>query len=115
MTGPSPANNQSDVAPAAYLSIAFTREMDASTLDSAITIEPFVLFSVRLDPTDGRRAVLAPDSLLDPTTTYTVNISTAAGDAHANRPAHNQTPAVHTCPPPPLPRHTAITTTRPPS
>src|SRR5260370_11076108 len=103
MTGPSPANNQSDVAPAAYLSIAFTREMDASTLDSAITIEPFVLFSVRLDPTDGRRAVLAPDSLLDPTTTYTVNISTAALDAHGNRLDHNQTYLFHTTPvlPPP--------------
>ncbi len=104
MTGSSPANNQSDVDPASYLSIDFTREMDASTLDSAITIEPFVLFSVRLDPTDGRRAVLAPDSLLDPTTTYTVNISTAALDAHGNRLDHNQTYVFHTGPALPL-RH----------
>ena len=104
VTGSSPANNQSDVDPASYLSIDFTREMDASTLDSAITIEPFVLFSVRLDPTDGRRAVLAPDSLLDPTTTYTVNVTTAALDAHGNRLDHNQSYVFHTGPALPL-RH----------
>jgi dipeptidyl aminopeptidase/acylaminoacyl peptidase len=48
--------------------------------------------------------VLAPDSLLDPTTTYTVNISTAALDAHGNRLDHNQTYVFHTGPALPL-RH----------
>ncbi len=90
VTGSSPANNQSDVDPASYLSIDFTRDMDASTLEGAISIEPFVRFSARLDPTDGRRAVLAPDTLLDPSTTYTVNVTTAALDAHGNRLDHNQ-------------------------
>src|SRR5260370_10755188 len=85
MTGSSTANNQNDVDLASYLSIDFTREMDASTLRGAITIEPFVSFAVRLDPTDGRRAVLAPDSLLDPSTAYTVDVTTAALDAHGNR------------------------------
>ncbi len=104
VTGSNPANNQSDVDPASYLSIDFTREMDASTLEGAITIEPFVRFSARLDPTDGRRAVLAPDALLEPSTTYTVNVTTAALDAHGNRLDHNQTYAFHTGPALPL-RH----------
>src|ERR1700730_2024810 len=71
LAGSSPANNESDVDPASYLSIDFSREMDASTLASAITIVPFVPFSVRLDPTDSRRAVGAPDSLPDPYPTHT--------------------------------------------
>jgi Big-like domain-containing protein len=104
VTGSIPANNQSDVDPASYLSIDFTREMDASTLEGAITIEPFVRFSARLDPTDGRRAVLAPDALLEPSTTYTVNVTSAALDAHGNRLDHNQTYAFHTGPALPL-RH----------
>jgi Big-like domain-containing protein len=104
LTGSNPANNQSDVDPASYLSIDFTREMDASTLEGAITIEPFVRFSARLDPTDGRRAVLAPDALLEPSTTYTVNVTTAALDAHGNQLDHNQTYAFHTGPALPL-RH----------
>lgn len=104
VTGSSPANNQSNVDPASYLSIDFTREMDASTLNGAITIEPFVSFAVRLDPTDGRRAVLAPDSLLDPATTYTVNVTTAALDAHGNRLDRNQSLIFQTGPSVPL-RH----------
>jgi dipeptidyl aminopeptidase/acylaminoacyl peptidase len=96
VTGSSPANNQNDVDPASYLSIDFTREMDASTLIGAITIEPFASFAVRLDPTDGRRAVLAPDSLLDPSTSYTVDVTTAALDAHGNRLDRNQSFVFHT-------------------
>ncbi len=85
-----PANNESDVDPASYLSIDFTREMDASTLGSSITIEPSIPFSVRLDPADAKRAVVAPDLLLDPSTTYTVDVSTAALDAHGNQLYRNQ-------------------------
>src|SRR5260370_27374542 len=64
--------------------------MDASTLGSAITIEPSVPFSVRLDPADAKRAVVAPGLLLDPSTTYTVAVSTAAIDAHGNQLYRNQ-------------------------
>ena len=81
----SPANDEADVDPASYLSIDFTREMDATTLASAITIEPSVPFSVRLDPTDAKRAVIAPEALLDPSTIYAVDVSTAALDAHGNQ------------------------------
>src|SRR5260370_33091979 len=53
-------------------------------------MELFVSFAVRPDPTDGRRAVLAPDSLLDSSTAYTVDVTTAAFDAHGNRLDRNQ-------------------------
>ncbi|HWO92807.1 MAG TPA: Ig-like domain-containing protein [Methylomirabilota bacterium] len=99
-----PANNESDVDPASYLSIDFTREMDASTLGSAITIEPSIPFSVRLDPADAKRAVVAPDLLLDPSTTYTVDVSTAALDAHGNQLYRNQSFVFTTGPSRPL-RH----------
>lgn len=96
LAGSTPANNESDVDPASYLSIDFTREMDPSKLSSAITIQPFVPFTVRLDPTDARRAVVAPDTLLDPSTTYTVDVSTAALDAHGNQLDRDQTVVFHT-------------------
>jgi hypothetical protein len=96
LAGSSPANNERDVDPASYLSMDFSREMDATTLASAITIVPFVPFSVRLDPTDGRRAVVAPDSLLDPSTTYTVEVGTAALDAHGNQLDRDQSFVFHT-------------------
>jgi hypothetical protein len=99
-----PANSESDVDPASYLSIDFTREMDASTLGSAITIEPSLPFSVRLDPADAKRAVVAPDLLLDPSTTYTVDVSTAALDVHGNQLFRNQSFVFTTGPSRPL-RH----------
>jgi hypothetical protein len=80
-----PANNEGGVDPASYVSIDFSREMDVSTLAGAITIEPAVPFAVRLDPTDSRRAIVVPGSLLDPQTSYAVNISTVALDAHGNQ------------------------------
>ncbi len=64
--------------------------MDASTLGSAITTEPSIPFSVRLDPADAKRAVVATDLLLDPSTTYTVDVSTAALDVHGNQLYRNQ-------------------------
>lgn len=88
VTGSSPADNETNVDPSSYISIDFNREMDASSLEGAITIEPYVPFSVQLDPTDGRRAVIAPFSLLVPSTTYTVSVSSAALDAHGNQLDH---------------------------
>ncbi len=99
-----PGNSESDVDPASYLSLDFTREMDASTLGGAITIEPSVPFSVRLDPADAKRAVVAPDLLLDPSTSYTVDVSTAALDLHGNQLYRNQSFVFTTGPSHPL-RH----------
>src|SRR5258708_17114441 len=78
--------------------------MDASTLGSSITIEPSIPFSVRLDPADAKRAVVAPDLLLDPSTTYTVDVSTAALDAHGNQVYRNKSFVFTTGPSRPL-RH----------
>jgi len=110
VTGSTPANLERDVDPASYVSIDFTREMDAATLRSAINIVPSVPFSVRLDPTDSRRAVIAPDSLLDPSTTYTVIVSTAALDAHGNQLFRDQTFAFQTGLARPLHHWVAFTT-----
>ena len=80
-----PANNEGGVDPASYVSIDFSREMDGPSLAGAITIQPAVPFAIRLDPTDSRRAIVVPGSLLDPQTSYTVYISTVALDAHGNQ------------------------------
>lgn len=80
-----PGDNEKDVDPASYISIDFSREMDVSTLAGAITVGPVVPFTVRLDPNDGRRAIVVPGSLLNPGTLYTVWISTAALDSHGNQ------------------------------
>lgn len=98
VAGSIPANDENNVDPASYLSIDFTREMNPSTLAGAITIEPFVPFSVRLEPTDARRAVVAPDTLLDPSTAYTVNVAKSALDAHGNELDRTATFLFHTGP-----------------
>jgi hypothetical protein len=85
VTGTAPSNSEGDVDPSSYISIDFSREMDVSMLESAITIEPIVPFTVRLDPADARRAVVVPGSLLDPNTTYKVDVSSAALDTHGNQ------------------------------
>jgi hypothetical protein len=96
VAGSTPSNSQTEVDPSSYLSIDFTREMDATSLAGAITMVPSLPFSVRLDPSDAKRAVISPDSLLAPSTTYTVDISTGALDAHGNQLDRNQTFVFHT-------------------
>jgi hypothetical protein len=80
-----PANGESGVDPAAYLTIDFTRDMNGATLRGAITITPQTPFSVRLDPADGRRAIIAPSALLQPSTSYAVTVTTNALDADGNQ------------------------------
>ncbi len=80
-----PADGDSGVDPAAYLTMDFTREMDAATLGSALTFNPTVPFSVRLDPTDGRRAIIAPSELLAPGSKYQLAVNTAALDIDGNQ------------------------------
>src|ERR1700674_4662129 len=74
--GSSPANGESGVAPAACLAINFSRDMSGASLQGAVTIAPSAPFSVRLDPTDGRRAIIAPATLLNPSTAYAIAITT---------------------------------------
>jgi hypothetical protein len=91
-----PANAEGGVDPAAYLILNFTRDMNGASLQGAITITPPVPFNVRLDPADGRRAVIAPSSLLTPSTTYTIGVTTAALDADGNQLVHAQSLAFNT-------------------
>lgn len=81
----SPSNGDTGVDPAAYLTMDFSREVDASTLRSALTINPSVPFNVRLDPTDGRRAIIAPSGLLAPSAKYELAVNTAAIDIDGNQ------------------------------
>ena len=90
LTGSSPTNGDGAVDPAAYLSLDFTREMNAETLKSAIAISPNVPFGVRLDTADGRRVIIAPSQLLTAATTYQVLVNTAAMDVDGNQLARNE-------------------------
>jgi hypothetical protein len=85
LAGATPADAERGVDPAAYLALDFTRDMDAASLPGAITITPTVPFAVRLDPADGRRAIIAPAQLLEPSTTYTIAVSVSALDADGNQ------------------------------
>ena len=80
-----PANNDSGVDPAAYLTISFTHAMNLASIKSAINITPSVPFNVRLDPADNRRAIIAPSRLLAPTSTYEVGVFANARDVDGNQ------------------------------
>jgi len=96
LAGSTPANGERGVDPAAYLALNFSREMTGSSLAGAITITPSAPFSVRLDPADGRRAIIAPDALLRPSTAYSIAITTAGLDADGNHLAGTETVAFTT-------------------
>jgi hypothetical protein len=85
VAGANPADGATGVDPADYLTVDFTHPMDAASLRSAITFTPAVPFSVRLDPTDSRRAIVAPDSLLQAGTTYRLLVTTGALDVDGNQ------------------------------
>jgi Bacterial Ig-like domain len=85
LAGSTPADHEVGIDPAAYLAIDFTREMNPSTLRSAFTFNPSIPFNVRLDPADGRRAIIAPSQLLAPNTIYQLAVNTAALDIDGNQ------------------------------
>ncbi|HEV2475847.1 MAG TPA: Ig-like domain-containing protein [Candidatus Dormibacteraeota bacterium] len=85
LSASAPADGEGSVDPAAYLSLDFSRAMDATSLKSAIAMSPSVPFDVRLDPGDGRRAIIAPSELLAPSTGYRLLVNTAALDSDGNQ------------------------------
>ncbi|MEA2628741.1 MAG: hypothetical protein QOJ10_1201 [Chloroflexota bacterium] len=85
LAGSAPGNGEAGVDPAAYLVLNFSRDMAGASLSSAITIAPSAPFTIRLDPADGRRAIIAPAALLQSGTTYTVAVADAASDADGNQ------------------------------
>lgn len=84
LTGSSPAAGDLSVDPAAYISLSFTRAMDLRSLPPTISVSPSVAFSLRQDPSDARRVILAPEALLAPNQPYTVAVTQDARDAHGN-------------------------------
>ena len=109
--GSVPANGDSGVDPAAYLSVDFSRDMNGPSLQRAVSISPPVPFSVRLNPTDGRRAIIAPSTLLQPSTPYAITVTGTALDADGNRLAADTTIAFTTGPIRQLHNWIAFTTT----
>ena len=108
--GSAPANGENGVDPAAYLTVDFTRDMNATSLQRAISISPPVPFSVRLNSTDGRRAIIAPATLLEPSTAYTIMVTSTALDADGNRLSADQSIAFTTGPIRPLHNWVAFAT-----
>ncbi|TME42387.1 MAG: hypothetical protein E6I61_02975 [Chloroflexi bacterium] len=102
LAGSSPASGDGGVDTSAYLKVDFTRAMDATTLKSALSISPTVPFDVRLDPTDAKRAIIAPSQLLAPHTNYQVLVNTAAIDVDGNQLGHDATLTFTTGPLQPL-------------
>ena len=84
LRGTTPGQGDLQVDPATYLGLSFSRDMSADTFRGAVTFSPSVHFSVRPDPGDARRVLIAPKSLLEPRTTYDVSISADATDADGN-------------------------------
>ena len=84
MRGTTPNQGDGQVDPATYLGLSFSREMAADSFRGAITFSPSVPFSVRSDPADARRVLVAPTSLLEPRTPYEVSINSNATDADGN-------------------------------
>src|SRR5258708_20554998 len=85
LTGSVPANTDSGVDPAAYLSVSFTRAMNLASIKSALTITPSVPFNVRHDPAPNPRATISPSRLPAPNSTYDVAVFTNARDVDGNQ------------------------------
>jgi hypothetical protein len=109
LAGSIPANNDTSVDPAAYLSLDFTRDINAESLRSALTLSPAVPFNVRLDPADSRRAIIAPSQLLAPNAAYQLAVSTTALDVDGNQLDRDQAIRFTTGPPRPLKHWLAFT------
>ena len=93
-----PVNDDTGIDPATYLRLDFSRAMDVSSLKSAISISPAIPFDVRLDPTDSRRAIIAPSRLLAANTSYEVLVNFTATDVDGNPLGRAQTVSFTTGP-----------------
>jgi Tol biopolymer transport system component len=80
----SPGDRETGVDPATYLTLGFSRDMNADSFRGSVTFSPSVPFSVQADPADGRRVLIAPKSLLEAHADYLVSISGNAVDADGN-------------------------------
>ena len=88
--GSTPSDGDGGVDPADYVAVTFSRAMLESSLAGAIVFTPDVRFGIRIDPTDSRRAIVAPDSLLQPNTMYRMLVTQLAKDSDGNELDHVQ-------------------------
>jgi len=84
LAGSTPSDGDGGVDPADYVAVTFSRAMLESSLVSAIVFTPEIRFGVRIDPSDSRRAIVAPASLLQPNTLYRVRVTQLAKDTDGN-------------------------------
>jgi len=84
LTASAPGPGEQNVDPAALLSLSFSRNMDLRSLAAAVSISPAVRYSLRSDPGDPRRVELAPLTLLEPQTVYSVTVTRDALDVDGN-------------------------------
>ena len=91
-----PADGDAGMDPADYLSVTFSRAMLESSLATAIVFSPDVSFGVRIDPSDASRVIVAPNSLLQPNTTYRMLITQDAKDTDGNQLDHVRSVTVKT-------------------
>jgi hypothetical protein len=85
LSGSSPGPGEREVDPSAYITLTFSREVDAGSMAGAIELSPPAPVAIHQDPTDARRVILAPQALLAPRISYTVNVSRDARDVDGNR------------------------------
>lgn len=85
LAGSTPGPGDRDVDPSAFISLTFSREMDAGSLGAAIGLLPPAPLAVHVDASDPRHVVLAPQELLEPRTSYTVTVGRDARDVDGNR------------------------------
>ncbi len=88
LAGSTPSDGDGGVDPADYVAVTFSRAMLESSLVSAIVFTPEVRFGVRIDPSDSRRVIVAPESLLQPNTMYQVRVTQLAKDTDGNELDH---------------------------
>ena len=82
--GSTPSDGDGGVDPADYVAVTFSRAMLESSVATAIAFTPEVRFGVRIDPSDSRRVIVAPNSLLQPNTTYRMLVTQIAKDTDGN-------------------------------
>jgi hypothetical protein len=85
VAGSAPGTGDVGIDPSSYLTIDFTRTMDLASLKTAVALSPTIPVDVRVDPSDGRRVIIAPQQLLSPDTDYQLLVNTAAVDVDGNQ------------------------------
>src|SRR5205807_2472169 len=80
----SPSRGAADVHSGDPVRVRFDRPMDRASVASRFHLAPSAPFAIRQDPLDPRRVVLAPGSLLEPETDYSVTVTRDARDVDGN-------------------------------